>query len=269
MGTKLANRRSLVHEKEMTSASRSSEDAVAEPTSFDSVRTPIFLQRDDDRGFELASTLGLEFNDIDCAPIDDWYLGCDRGELALCHSKERPLVISERSIRTKIEEAQRTHLAQACLARPGRIVLDAFGGWGIDGFTLSTLGCEVTILELNPLICTMARYLAQELGCTAKVVCADAEQYLQSTEKFFDVVYFDPMFPAHPKSAKPSRRMQVLETLASQHTDLEHVFELANRQTRDRVVIKRRRTEIPQPLIPNWRVKGRSVRFDVYLTKNS
>lgn len=248
----------------MISATGGREEATAESTVFDSLRTPIFLQHDDAQGFELASTLDLEFNDINSAPTDDWYLGCERGALALCHPTESPLVIPERSIRTKIDEARLTHLAKACLARPGRTVLDAFGGWGIDGFTLSALGCEVTILEMNPLICTMARYLAQELGCSAKVVCADAEQYLQCTNEIFDVVYFDPMFPVHPKSAKPARRMQILELMARKDTSIDQVFELAKGRTRDRIVVKRRRSENTRGLVPDWNVSGNTVRFDVY-----
>ena len=232
-----------------------------------SSQTPIFLLPDDIRGVELASTLDLEVNDIQAAPAADWYLGCEQGELALSHSSERPLVISERSVRTKIDEAHNTHLAKACMARPGRVVLDAFGGWGIDGFTLSALGCTVTILEANPLICAMARHLAQELGCAAKVLCVDAERYLRDTDEVFDVVYFDPMFPVHPKSAKPARRMQILEKLARKDSDVEQIFELAKNQTRDRIVIKRRRTEKTRSLAPDWTVAGRSVRFDVYQTR--
>ena len=248
----------------MTSASRTTEETVAELDPIGSTQTPIFLRPDDDRGKELASTFDLEFRDIQSAPATDWYLGCKEGELALCHSTEHPLVISERSVRTKIDDARNTHLAKACMARRGRFVLDAFGGWGIDGLTLSALGCEVTILEVNPLICTMARYLAQELGCTAKVVCAEAERYLQDTNEVFDVVYFDPMFPVHPKSAKPTRRMQVLEVLARKDPDIEQIFALAKSRTRDRIVVKRRRTEDVKSLVPDWTVSGRTVRFDVY-----
>ena len=248
----------------MTSVGGSREETVAELKPIASARTPIFLSSDDDRGFELASKLDLEFKNIQSAPIDDWYLGCKRGELALCHSSEDPLVISEHSVRTKIDEARDTHLARACMARQGRVVLDAFGGWGIDGLTLSALGCEVTILDVNPLICAMARYLAQELGCAAKVVCVDAERYLQETNEIFDVVYFDPMFPVHPKRAKPARRMQILEVLARKDPDVEQIFELAKSRTRDRIVVKRRRTEHTKGLVPDWSVSGRTVRFDVY-----
>ncbi|MYD45900.1 MAG: hypothetical protein F4W92_06070 [Gammaproteobacteria bacterium] len=248
----------------MTSLSGSNTDAVAELASIDSARAPIFLQPNDNRGFELAAMLDLESNDIQSAPTDGWFLGCHHGELALCHSTESSLVISERSVRTKIDEARGTHLAKACMARPGRKVLDAFGGWGIDGFTLSALGCEVSILEVNPLIYTMARHLAKELGCEAKVVCTDAERYLHCTAEIFDVVYFDPMFPGHPKSAKPARRMQILELLARKDTDIDQVFKLAKSRTRDRIVVKRRRTEKPKRPIPDWQVSGRAVRFDVY-----
>lgn len=248
----------------MTSASGSSEETLAELKHVESTRTPIFLRPDDALGFKLASTLDLEFKDIQSAPIDDWYLGCKQGELALCHSTEHPLVISERSVRTKIDDARNTHLAKACMARPGRKVLDAFGGWGIDGLTLSALGCEVTILEVNPVICAMARYLAQELGCAAKILCVDVERFLQDTNEVFDVVYFDPMFPVHPKSAKPARRMQILEVLARKDPDIEQIFEFAKSRTRDRIVVKRRRTENARGLVPDWNVCGRTVRFDVY-----
>lgn len=248
----------------MMLANPSGRRARDEQLSVGSTRTPIYLQPDDDRGCELAATLDLEVIDIQRAPSERWYLGCQRGTLALCHSTEIPLVISERSVRSKIDDARLTHLAKACNARSGRKVLDAFGGWGIDGFTLNALGCAVTILEVNPLICTMARLLAIELGCNADVVCIDAETYLRSTNEFFDIVYFDPMFPAHRKNAKPVRRMQVLETLACQHTDFDQVFELAKNRAHDRVVVKRRRTETPGKLVPDWNVSGKTVRFDIY-----
>ncbi|MXW07449.1 MAG: hypothetical protein F4X56_02685 [Gammaproteobacteria bacterium] len=251
----------------MISARGNIHDVAADLTSIDFTRTPIFLQPDDELGIELASTLDLEIKDIQSAPSNHWYLGCRYGDLAICHSNESPLVISERSIRSKIDEARSTHLAKACMARPGRIVLDAFGGWGVDGFTLSALGCEVTILEVNPLICTMARHLAQELGCAAKIVCVDAERYLQGTDEIFDVIYFDPMFPVHPKSAKPARRMQVLEMMARKVSDIDQVIEIAKSRTRDRIVVKRRRSEKARSLVPDWTVYGRTVRFEVYQTR--
>ena len=251
----------------MTQSDSSSSSSLDEYISLGSTRTPIFLHSDDSRGFELASVLKLDTMQIQYAPTESWYLGTKRGELALRHSSEADFVISERSVRRKIDDARDTHLAKACSALSGRKVLDAFGGWGIDGFTLSALGCEVTILEVNPLICTIARYLAIELGCAAKVLCINAEWYLRSTNTVFDVVYLDPMFPAHPKSAKPARRMQVLESLARQDTDVDRVFELAKSRTRDRIVVKRRRTESPGRLTPDWNICGKSVRFDVYRTR--
>ena len=247
----------------------SKKHSCSEQFSSDSAKTPIYLLPDDERGCELASTLDLDRHDIQHAPTDRWYLGTNRGELALCHPTEPPLVISERSVRRKIDEGRHSNLAKACMARRGKVVLDAFGGWGIDGFALSVLGCDVTILEVNPLVCTMARYLAIELGCRVKFVCTDAEQYLQSTRKTFDVVYFDPMFPAHPKNAKPTRRMQVLEMLAWKDTDLDRVFRLANSRSRDRIVVKMRRTATPRLLVPDWSIPGRTIRFDVYRVQQS
>ena len=248
----------------MSSTHSSDFGSISSTNSLQSDSTPIYLTSNDDRGIELATSLNLEINDILLAPTDAWFLSCKRGELAVCHSTEPPLVIPERSIRSKIDDARYTNLAKACAANSGRVVLDAFGGWGVDGIALSVLGCEVTILEVNPLISTMARYLALELGSSVKVICADAEQYLQFSTEIFDVVYFDPMFPPHPKKAKPMRRMQVLELLAWRDTDLDCVFELAKHRSRDRIVVKRRRTALPQQRSLDWSVLGKTVCFDVY-----
>lgn len=248
----------------MSSTNSSDFSSISGTNSSQSDKPPIFLRSNDDQGAELATSLNLEINDIQCAPTDAWYLSCKRGELAICHSTEPPLVIPERSIRSKIDDARYTNLAKACAANRGRVVLDAFGGWGIDGIALSVLGCDVTILEINPLISTMARHLALELGSNAKVVCAGAEQYLHSSAEIFDVIYFDPMFPIHPKKAKPMRRMQVLELLAWKDTDFDRVFELAKHRSRDRIVVKRRRTALPQQRSLAWSVLGKTVCFDVY-----
>lgn len=248
----------------MSSANSNDLSSISGISSSQFDRPPIFLTSNDDQGAELATSLNLEIIDIQCAPTDAWYLSCKRGELAICHSTEPPLIIPERSIRGKIDDARYTNLAKACAANRGRTILDAFGGWGIDGMALSALGCDVTILEVNPLICTMARYLAQELGSNAKVVCAGAEQYLHSSAEIFDVIYFDPMFPIHPKKAKPTRRMQVLDLLAWKDTDFDRVFELAKYRSRDRIVVKRRRTALPQQRSIDWSVLGKTVCFDVY-----
>ena len=82
----------------------------------------------------------------------------------------------------------------------------------------------------------------------------------------FDVVYLDPMFGEHPKTALPAKPMQVLATLG-RHISNSEVVDLiddARRIALSRVVIKRRASAATLGQ-PDWRIRARSVRFDVYL----
>ena len=79
------------------------------------------------------------------------------------------------------------------------------------------------------------------------------------------MIYLDPMFGDHPSGALPALRMQALATLAEEMDDAEigKMLSAARASATSRVVIKRRRHAPPvEP--PDWRILGRSVRFDVY-----
>jgi 16S rRNA (guanine1516-N2)-methyltransferase len=83
-----------------------------------------------------------------------------------------------------------------------------------------------------------------------------------------EVIYLDPMFPQEGKSALPKKRMQILRSLFLQAEPLEELLQESLRWARNRVVLKR---GLKDPMIwrkPHSQVKGKSVRFDVYLTAN-
>jgi len=84
-------------------------------------------------------------------------------------------------------------------------------------------------------------------------------------ERRFDVVYLDPMFGDHPSGALPALRMQTLATLAGEMDDeeLAELLRAARNSASSRVVVKRRR-RAPAVAPPDWRILGRSIRFDVY-----
>ena len=81
----------------------------------------------------------------------------------------------------------------------------------------------------------------------------------------FDVVYLDPMFGEHPKTALPGKAMQALAGLVAE-TPVHEIVELideARGVASSRVVVKRRaNAEVLGQ--PDWRIRARSVRFDVY-----
>lgn len=178
-------------------------------------------------------------------------------------------------IAPRIRAGPRLALARACgvgtrIAAAGTLprlrVHDALAGWGTDGLVLAALGCEVHMSERQPLVYQrLAQRLQVDVPASAGTVTAaleDArERWRQSPT--FEVIYLDPMFGPHPKTAQPARCMQVLAELAEPVEDLAALVEDARRHATGRVVVKRRR-HAPAVGEPSWRIAAKSVRFDVY-----
>ena len=160
--------------------------------------------------------------------------------------------------------AQGGDLARACGVAAGKAptVLDAMAGWGVDGLVLAGRGCPVTLVERLPALSALQADLARRCGLPAELVCGDGFEVLRTAEP--DVVYLDPMFPERSKTSLPGKRMQWLAELAEcDPRPLEDWLALACSRARQRVVLKRRRRD-PAVASPDWRIDGRTVRYDVY-----
>lgn len=103
--------------------------------------------------------------------------------------------------------------------------------------------------------------------------CADARHFLlmQGPERsrILDVVYLDPMF-REEKSARSRKEMQHLQALLppEDETQSAELLFLAQQIAGKRVVVKRplHAPELAEDPAPSHTLKGKSVRFDVYLT---
>ena len=176
-------------------------------------------------------------------------------------------------IRRRVRQGRRLALARACNAHPGLRVHDALGGWGTDGMVLAALGCRVHLSERNVRVYEIldARLRAESgrlLGERRDSISwahEDARDRWREGDQF-DVVYLDPMFGEHPKTALPSKPMQVLAKLsgAMSNAEVAALIDGARRVAASRVVVKRRSSgeALGQP---DWQIRARSVRFDVYL----
>lgn len=145
-------------------------------------------------------------------------------------------------------------------------VHDALAGWGTDGLVLAALGCDVHMSERQPLVYQrLAQRLKADVPASAGTVTAALEDARErwGDAPTFEVIYLDPMFGPHPKTAQPARCMQVLAELAEPVEDLGAMVAQARRHASGRVVVKRRR-HAPPVGEPTWRIAAKSVRFDVY-----
>lgn len=132
---------------------------------------------------------------------------------------------------------------------------------------LAALGCVVHMSERRAEVHQVLHARVAESPWRSAITCAleDARERWGPAQGEFDVVYLDPMFGAHPKGARPAKHMQVLATLAAPVDDdeLANLIAAAKDAASSRLVVKRRSSATTVGK-PNWAIRGRSVRFDVY-----
>jgi 16S rRNA (guanine1516-N2)-methyltransferase len=215
-------------------------------------------------------------------PGTRFYLRFDAGILRLCRCDD------ERGVFVRPEEiAWRRQgdflLGRACGIRQGQQlnVLDATAGLGLDGLALADRGARVLLVERNRALWAMLANLIQRVGFAAGALpdsagpqvllqLGDSRRVLTAETGFrVDVVYLDPMFPARTKSALPGKRMQYLAELLRDEEPFDPgLIDLARRRAISRVVVKRRLKD-DAVVAPDWQIRGRAVRYDVYRAAGS
>lgn len=225
----------------------------------------IYLAEETDDSRKLVELFQLQVRALSDAP-DDWHLTMRDAGLVLAHPAQAVFQLHTQRVTRRSRGREPTELHRACDVRPGITILDGLGGWGVDGLSLALAGASVTLCESHPLVYVLQAELSRRLYFPAKHVYCDVLSFLSQPELDFDVIYLDPMFPSHPKNAKPNRDLAILEQLANP-TLIEPIFSAAMAVANERVVIKQRLhaalTDLPDP---QWSIKGRSIRFDVFST---
>lgn len=200
----------------------------------------------------------------DVAAIGEPYLRFTNDTLTL-HRGDDPhgLRIETAEIRRRLRGA--FTLGRAC-GGPGRRVLDATAGLGVDGLALAARGSTVTLVERHPALWALLDdYLRREGPANAELLHADARTLTAKDLAWRpEVIYLDPMFSARGKGALPGKPMQYLRALDLGDDDgSAGLLSWALGLALDRVVLKRRRKD---PLLaePSWQLKGTRVRYDVF-----
>ena len=181
-----------------------------------------------------------------------------------------PFQPSDADIQRRVRSRAPTDLVRACgMNLEGKRVLDACAGFGGDGLLLAQLGAHVSLIERHRLVWIMLEERARHLS-NAETLCVDASQLLRAggeQEDPWDVILLDPMFPPTNKRALPNRGLQHLSELTessqTDHDDLLPLLARSKQHCRGRIVLKRR---LKDSLLerPDFQIKAKSVRFDVY-----
>lgn len=161
-------------------------------------------------------------------------------------------------------------------------VLDATAGLGRDALVLAHLGCEVILLEREPLLHALLEdgianaLAAPALAATVarmRLLLADARDYFGAIGRGEvsapDVIYLDPMFPLRDKSASVKKDMALLQGLLHPEEDVAGLLAAARACALRRVVLKRpggkALTGLPTP---TFVVAGKAAQFEVYVNSS-
>jgi len=156
------------------------------------------------------------------------------------------------------------------------LIWDATGGLGRDAFVLADLGCQVTLCERVPVLAWLLDQAVQAAAVSGvdqvraaaarmSVLAADSKTQRASTGT---VIYLDPMFPERKKAAAVKKEAAMLQYLTDQTDDGESLWQWAWDQPVERIVVKRPlRAPILGHIRPAHTLKGKSVRFDVFIRR--
>lgn len=153
-------------------------------------------------------------------------------------------------------------------------VFDATAGLGRDAYVLADLGCKVTLVERSAVLAFVLQeglnraVISQfnevrEAAARMSVKCEDSTEICATPDQ---VIYLDPMFEERKGSAASKKDLSVLQALHGHSADDQRLIDWAFGQPVSRIVVKRPIKAAPLTAsVPSHVLKGKSVRFDVYV----
>ncbi|MCY1481988.1 Ribosomal RNA small subunit methyltransferase J [compost metagenome] len=171
-------------------------------------------------------------------------------------------------------------IAKAVGIQPGvrPFVLDATAGLGRDAFVLATLGCEMRLIERQPLIAALLEdglaraardFEVVPIVSRMRLLPGNAIELMNAWEgEPPQVIYLDPMFPHRDKSALVKKEMRLFRPLVGDDLDAPALLQAALQLATHRVVVKRpRKAPIIEGTKPGYSLEGKSSRYDIYPLK--
>lgn len=171
-------------------------------------------------------------------------------------------------------------IAKAVGVQPGirPRTLDATAGLGRDAFVLASLGCEMTLIERQPLVAALLEDGLQRAALSLEVAPISARMRLLTGNAIElmqgwqdeppQVIYLDPMFPHRDKSALVKKEMRLFRPLVGDDMDAPALLAAALALASHRVVVKRpRKAPAIEGSKPGYVLEGKSSRYDIYPKK--
>nr|WP_079201057.1 class I SAM-dependent methyltransferase [Pseudomonas sp. CC6-YY-74] len=171
-------------------------------------------------------------------------------------------------------------IAKAVGVQPGvrPRVLDATAGLGRDAFVLASLGCNLTLIERQPLIAALLEdglaraAVDRDVGpivAHMRLLTGNAIELIREWQgEPPQVIYLDPMFPHRDKSALVKKEMRLFRPFVGDDLDAPALLAAALALASHRVVVKRpRKAPVIDGGKPTYALEGKTSRYDIYALK--
>lgn len=157
-------------------------------------------------------------------------------------------------------------------------ILDATAGLGRDAFVLASLGCDMTLIERQPLVAALLEDGLQRalrdlevapIVARMRLLNGNAIELMRAWQgEAPQVIYLDPMFPHRDKSALVKKEMRLFRPFVGDDLDAPALLEAALALATHRVVVKRpRKAPAIEGSKPGYVLEGKSSRYDIYPKK--
>ncbi len=217
-------------------------------------------------------------------PEDGFYIARDELGLELHHATDeagaglRCALADPAELAGRQAGGRRSPLARAfgLHRHPPMRILDTTAGLARDAATLASLGCDVTAVERQPALFALIADATDRIdaspddrpgghtGCR-RFMPTRGRGFRKTDPRDFDAIYIDPMFASPRRKSAPQKALAWLAALAGNDNDASEVLAIARRHAVRRVVVKQHaRAEPMAP--PDLQIRGRAIRFDIYLT---
>ncbi len=234
----------------------------------------------DKRAMDLADHLGLRCLS---AAEDDTELVLAYGETGLeLHDlrddRTRPVCIdfTKMDVRPYSRNLSRRQPLARAMGKKNKTLIDATAGLGQDALLLAAIGYQVDAIERNAVMAALLQdalvraqkepSLDRALRGRLSFISGDARKRIPELARA-DVIYLDPMYPPkRSKSALARKEMRMLRDLVGEDSDADQLFAIAHARAGNRVVVKRPQHARPLAADPDFAIRSKLVRYDVYLT---
>jgi len=148
-------------------------------------------------------------------------------------------------------------------------LLDCTAGYGRDSYILRSMGFNVTMIENSPIISLLLNDALKKLKLSDFIMYhGNSYDYLSHSEKYYDYIYIDFMFDKLKKNSLSSKNDETLKLVSFRENNKNELIKLAIKKSNIRVVVKEPKHSLSNILKPEYTIKTKLLKFNIYKGNN-